>query len=439
MFIEELQQLINTKEVGDQLHELIVELYPLCRSLTGGGVRNTLSILQRLVPLHVHEVPTGIKVFDWTVPQEWNIEDAYIKNSRGERIVDFRQSNLHVMSYSVPVKARMSLAELMPRLYSLPEHPDWIPLRTSYYKRDWGFSLSHKQLMSLGEDDYEVCIDSSLTDGHLTYGEYYLPGEKTDEVLISTHICHPSLCNDNLSGIAIAAFLAKALLGCDRRYSYRFLFIPVQIGSITWLARNESTVTRIKHGLVLNSIGDAGHSTYKKSRQGTAEIDRAAIHVLKHSGQPYAVIDFYPHGYDERQYCSPGFNLPVGCLMRSPPGQFPGYHTSADNLACVKPEALADSYSKCLKILAVLEGNRKYLNLNPKCEPQLGRRGLYRTTGDLRGGGRVAELPLLWVLNLSDGQHSLLDIADRSGVAFEEVRRAAHSLLACGLIREIDA
>lgn len=439
MVISELRHTINEKKVGNQLHQLIAELYPLCRSLTGNGVRDTLKVLSRLIPLQIHEVPSGTQVFDWAVPKEWNITDAYIKNVKGERIVDFRKSNLHVMGYSIPIRAKMTLAELKPHLYSLPDRPDWIPLRMSYFKPDWGFSIPHRQLMELEEGDYEVCIDSSLTDGHMTYGEYYLPGEQTDEVLISTHVCHPSLCNDNLSGIAVATFLASALTTCRRRYSYRLLFIPAQIGSITWLAHNESIIPRIKHGLVLVSLGDAGNSCYKKSRQGTAEIDRAVVHALQRSGHPYQVLDFYPHGNDERQYCSPGFNLPVGSLMRTPCGQFPEYHTSGDDLQCVRPESLADSYRKCLDTFSILEGNRKYLNLNPKCEPQLGKRGLYRMTSDLRGAGKVKELPVLWVLNLSDGQYSLLEIAERSGLDFDDIRQAAESLLECGLLKVMES
>ncbi|SLM49982.1 conserved protein of unknown function [Nitrospira japonica] len=433
--VSQLRQALDQRELGRALMELITELYPLCRSLTGNGVRQTLSIIGRNVPLQIHEVPSGTQVFDWNVPKEWNITDAYIKNAKGERVVDFRKSNLHVWGYSIPVRATLSLADLKPHLYTLPEHPDWVPLRTSYYKPDWGFSLSHNQYLSLDDGEYEVCIDSTLADGHLTYGEYYLPGDQPDEVLISTHVCHPSMCNDNLSGIAISCFLARALTESSRRYSYRFLFIPVQIGSITWLARNEAIVPRIKHGLVLTALGDAGFSTYKKSRQGTAEIDRAAVHVLRHSGLPHEVLDFYPHGYDERQYCSPGFNLPVGNLRRAPSGRFPEYHTSADNLQCVKPESLSDSYVKCLDILSILEANKTYQNLNPKCEPQLGKRGLYRMTSDLNGVGKVKELPVLWVLNQSDGMHSLLDIAEMSGFSFDEIKQAADSLTACGLVK----
>jgi aminopeptidase-like protein len=437
MSIEQRIEAAVEGDTGDRFIELITELYPFCRSWTGDGVRETLKTISRLIPLQVHEVPTGTRVFDWTVPQEWNISDGYIKDEKGERVVDFKQSNLHVWGYSVPVRGKMRLSELRSHLYSLPEYPDWIPLRTSYYMPQWGFSLSHNQLLALNQEEYEVCIDSSLVDGHMSYGEYYLPGETVDEILLSTHICHPSLCNDNLSGIAILAFLAQALAKRPHRYSYRFLFVPVQIGSITWLAQNEDIVPRIRHGLVLTSLGDRGESSYKKSRRGTAEIDRAAVHVLKHSGAPYRVVDFSPHGYDERQYCSPGFNMPVGCLRRSGSGEYPEYHTSADDLSFISANSLSDSYKKCLRIISVLEENRTYLNLNPKCEPQLGRRGLYRMTSDLTGKGLVKEMPVLWVLNQSDGTNSLLDIADRAGLPFAEIRDAANALLACDLLREM--
>ncbi|HWP58341.1 MAG TPA: DUF4910 domain-containing protein [Candidatus Acidoferrales bacterium] len=423
---------------GEAIYRLIAELYPICRSITGEGVRATLRILQEYIPLAIREVPTGTKVFDWTVPKEWNVRQAYIKNSRGEKIVDFRDNNLHVLGYSVPVNKKVSLEELRAHAFSLPERPDWVPYRTSYYEENWGFCLSHRQLAALPEDEYEVVIDASLEDGHLTYGEYLVPGRIEDEVLISTHICHPQLANDNLSGIALCALLAQRLSGVQTKYSYRFLFTPGTIGSITWLGLNEARVGRIRHGLVVACVGDGGKITYKKSRRGDAEIDRAAVHVLERAGAPYEVADFSPYGYDERQFCSPGFNLPVGCLMRTPHGRFPEYHTSADNLDFVKPEALADSFAKCLAILQVLERNGRFLNQNPKCEPQLGRRGLYRAIGG-EADGRRRELALLWVLNFSDGAHSLLDIARRSGIDFETVRAAADDLARNGLLQEIDA
>ncbi len=385
--------------------------------------------------LEIHEVPSGTKVFDWVVPREWNIRDAYVKNGRGERVIDFQASNLHVVNYSTPVRTRMALAELKEHLTTIPECPDWIPYRTTYYRETWGFCLSHRSLGELADDEYEVCVDSTLEDGQLTYGECYLPGETDDEVLVSTHVCHPSLANDNLSGVALATFLARFLTPLRRRLSYRFLFIPGTIGAITWLHRNRDRVAKIKHGLVLTCVGDKGHVNYKRSRRGDADVDRAVAHVMLHSGDDHELLDFSPDGYDERQYCSPGFDLPVGCFMRTPHGRFAEYHTSADNLDFVHHSTLADSFGKVLATLGVLEGNATYLNLNPACEPQLGRRGLYRTVGG-RKDESVSELALLWVLNLSDSQHSLLDIVERSGLEFRTVRAAADALLGAGLLRE---
>jgi aminopeptidase-like protein len=422
------------ENAGNDMHRLVRELYPICRSITGNGVRNTLQIVRRYIPVGLREIPTGTQVFDWTVPKEWNIKDAYVKNSKGEKVINFQESNLHVLSYSAPVRKKMLLSELKRHLFTSPDHPDWIPYRTSYYNPDWGFCLSHKKYEALKDDEYEVVIDSSLEEGHLTLGEYFLPGETQEEILISTHICHPSLCNDNLSGIALATFLARALLGRKRRYSYRFLFVPGTIGPITWLCLNEGRVSRIRHGLVVACVGDAGRMTYKKTRRGNAEIDQAVEHVLKHSGEDYEIVDFSPYGYDERQFCSPGFNLPVGCLMRTPHGRFPQYHTSADNLDFVQATYLGDSLTKYLAVVDILDSNRKYLNQNPKCEPQLGKRGLYGTIGG-KTQSKTVELAMLWVLNLSDGEHSLLDIAERSGMEFSAIHKAANALLANELLR----
>jgi aminopeptidase-like protein len=422
----------NLRETGVQMHQLASELYPLCRSITGNGIRQTLRLLQKRIPLQMFEVPSGTQVFDWIVPREWNLQDAYIKDPHGRRVVDFRQCNLHVLNYSTPVEATMPLSELKPHLFTLPEHPDWIPYRTSYYKETWGFCLSHNQMLDLEAGPYEVRIDSSLEAGHLTYGEVYLRGRSTDEVLVSCHACHPSLANDNLSGLTVAAFLADFLSRQNLRYSYRFLFIPGTIGAITWLALNRETASRVRHGLVLTCVGDAGGFHYKKSRRGDAEIDRAAAHVLLHCGESAELLPFSPYGYDERQYCSPGFNLPVGCLMRSVWGQFPEYHTSADNLEFIQPAKLANSLRVCAAIVDVLEGNRRYRNENPYCEPQLGKRNLYRSTGGSDIG--TENLAKLWALNLSDGEHYLLDIADRSGIPFAVVCEAAEQLSQHGLL-----
>ncbi len=434
MTIGDLRASLDQDTLGRQLYECVADLYPICRSITGNGVRETLRRVRHLVPLSVHEVPSGTQVFDWTVPLEWNVRDAYVKNSRGERIIDFRHSNLHVLNYSTPVRKRMSLDQLRPHLFTLPDLPDWIPYRTSYYTESWGFCLSHRQLDTLKDGEYEVCIDSSLEPGSLTYGECYLPGDSTDEVLISCHICHPSLANDNLSGVAIAAHLGQFLGRVSLRYSYRLLFIPGTIGSITWLARSEPVVPRIRHGLVLACLGDAGVFTYKKSRRGDAIIDRAVVHVLRQLGD-HEVAEFSPYGYDERQFCSPGFNLPVGRLSRTPHGRFPEYHTSADDLDFVSPAKLAASFAACLAILDVIENDRTYMSRNQKCEPQLGKRGIYHAIGGL-AHSPVNEMVILWVLNLADGQHSLLDIAERSGLRFDEVRRAVDLLRDHGLLKE---
>ena len=421
---------------GAAMHALVRELYPICRSITGDGLRRTLARLGQDIPLVLHEVPSGTRVFDWTVPREWNIRDAYVKNADGERVIDFRRHNLHVVNYSVPVHRKMTLAELRPHLHSLPDRPDLIPYRTSYYKESWGFCLPHDQLEQLERQpdaEYEVRIDSTLADGALTYGECLLEGRTREEVLISCHACHPSLADDNLSGLVVATFLAKHLSSRPRRYSYRFVFAPGTIGAITWLSRNEERAQDIRHGLVLTCIGDRASFTYKRSRHDDATIDRAVQHVLSHIDPGYGTVPFSPYGYDERQYGSPGFNLPVGCLMRSHHGQFPEYHTSADNPDFVAPESLAGAFDALLAIFDVLEHEGRYLNLKPKCEPQLGQRGLYGATGG--AGPRQVEMAMLWVLNLSDGQASLLDIARRSGLPFAAVREAAtllerHDLLA---------
>jgi dTDP-4-dehydrorhamnose 3,5-epimerase len=419
--------------VGAEIHALVEDLFPICRSITGDGVRETLRRLSKLAPIEVHEVPTGTPVFDWSVPKEWNVREAYIVAPGGERIADLARSNLHLMSYSVPIRAVMPLSELRAHLHSLPDQPDLIPYRTSYYREDWGFCLPHRLVERLEEGEYEVVIDSELVDGHLTYGECFLPGATDDEVLISAHCCHPSLANDNLSGVAVAAHLAKELSDRPRRYSYRFLFAPGTIGAITWLALNEDRASAIAHGVVLACVGDEGPFTYKRSRRGRAPIDRAVEHVLAHGRDPYGVRDFSPFGYDERQFGSPGFDLPVGSLSRSMHGEFAEYHTSADDLRFVTSRALGGSFEVALAVIDVLERDRRYRNLSPKCEPQLGRRGLYHAVGGPAGTAEH-ELAMLWVLNLSDGDHGLLDIAERSGLPFGAVASAAEALLGRALL-----
>ena len=437
---EALRRIIDELDgpsIGAEMYGVIQELYPICRSITGEGLRRSLRILQRIAPLELHEIPSGTQVFDWAVPREWNLRTARITGPDGEVVVDSEGLNLHVVSYSVPFRGKVGREQLEEHLHSLSQQPSLVPYRTSYYKEDWGFCLSHERRARLAPGEYDVFVDTSLSEGSLTYGELVAPGARTDEVLISAHCCHPSLANDNLSGMVLAATLARLVSGLLLRYTYRFLFVPGTIGSIAWLALNEERARRIAHGLVAACVGDAGRLTYKRSRRGNAEIDRSVIQVLMHSGQDHEVRDFTPYGYDERQYCSPGFDLAVGSLTRTPHGEYPEYHTSGDDLSFVKPDRLADSLRRYLEVFEVLEGNRTYLNLSPKCEPQLGKRGLYEPVGG-RSHAIAGQMAMLWVLNLSDGAHSLLDVAERSKLPFPAVRSAARALERAGLLRVHD-
>jgi len=423
----------SQEALGQKIFDLAAELFPICRSITGDGVRQTLQILGRHIDLSIHDVPTGTSVFDWSIPPEWNVSDAYISNERGERVVDFKTCNLHVLNYSTPIRTKLPLEELKRHIFTLPEQPDLVPYRTSYYQERWGFCMSQTQLDKLEPGIYEAVIDSTLCSGSLTYAEFVHHGTTDDEVLLSAHICHPSLANDNCSGLALLTLLAQELSARQTRLTYRFVFAPGTIGAITWLARNEDATERIKHGLVVSCVGDGGGPTYKKSRRGEALIDRAMTHVLHHAAPAAAIQDFNPYGYDERQYCSPGFNLPVGLFQRSQYGTFPEYHTSADNLNFIKPHYLAESFRLIMSVTDVLENDRFMLNTNAKCEPALGRRGLYSTVGGDKEGP-VHEMAMLWLLNFSDGEHSLLDIAERSNQRFSEIKEAAARLEQAGLL-----
>jgi aminopeptidase-like protein len=421
------------EDVGREAYGLMRRLFPLCRSLTGEGVRATFDVLDEQIPLARTEIPSGSRVCDWIVPDEWNLRDAHITGPDGTRVLDWRDSNLHVVSYSEPVRARLSLEELRERVHTLPEQPDLTPYRTSYYERTWGFCFSDRALLELPPGEYEVVIDSTLEPGHLTYAEHRVPGHGPMEVLVSTYVCHPSLANDNLSGIAVATMVAKGLQGRSLRHSYRFLFAPGTIGPLAWLDRNRDGLDRVAHGVALSCIGDAGELTYKRSRGGGAEVDLAMETVLRDSGESHRILPWEPWGGDERQFCSPGFDLPVGALMRTPHGEFDGYHTSADTLELIRPESLAGAVERCLELVEVLESNRTCTNLSPFGEPQLGRRGLYRSAG-----GAVEspdeERAMLWVLNQSDGDTSLLEIARRSGLSFPIVSRAGERLERAGLL-----
>jgi aminopeptidase-like protein len=436
MAIDVLQTEAGARAAAAEALDAMAEMYPICRSITGDGVRRTLDLLERIVPLERHEVPTGTPVFDWEVPREWNIRDAWIADGAGRRVVDFRAHNLHVVGYSTPVRSTMSLAELQPHLHSLPEQPDLIPYRTSYYKEQWGFCLRHRERERLGPGPYEVVIDADLAPGHLSYAECTIAGTGAGEAIVYTHTCHPSLANDNLSGIAVAAILARELRTCPTRLGWRFVFGPGTIGSLTWLARNEARLSRLIGGLVVGSLGDGGPLTYKRSRRGGTATDRAVEHVLRSTGAASRMVDFEPYGYDERQFCSPGFDLPVGRLTRSPNGAYPEYHTSADALPLMRPEQLAESIRVLARAIATIDCNRLPFNLKGKGEPRLGKYGLYGTVGG-RAPGEF-EHALLWVLNLADGEHDLVAMADRSGVDLDLLDRAAGALETAGLVRTLE-
>tara|TARA_B100000029_G_scaffold379429_1_gene374239 strand:- start:255 stop:1634 length:1380 start_codon:yes stop_codon:yes gene_type:complete len=450
----------RSSKLENELFSLMQDLFPICRSITGNGVRKTLKILKKEIDLKIVNVPSGTKVFDWKVPFEWNIKDAYVKNSKGERVIDFKKSNLHILNYSTPIKKTISNKNLKKHLHTLPEKPNSIPYVTSYYKKNWGFCVAHDTLKSFDEDHYFVHIDSTLKPGSLTYGEFFIKGQTKNEILISTYICHPSLCNDNLSGIVVTTILAKLLSKIDTYFSYRFLFIPETIGAITWLSKNQKNLSQIKSGLVVTCVGGNGGFTYKKTRDNDSEIDKISIDVLKHTRKRFETRDFFPYGSDERQYSSPGIDLPIGVLMRTPYYEFKEYHTADDNLDSIKKFALNDSLIMLLKIILQIEKkkpsfNRKqknetsklksevYQNLNPYCEPQLGRRKLYRNISksrlvDKKNSENMLELSICWILNFSDGLHSLKEISQKSNLPLKLLRKTAKLLIEKKLLKKIN-
>jgi aminopeptidase-like protein len=419
---------------GARLHALAARLFPIPRSITGEGLRRSLAILGERIPLELREVPSGTPAFDWRVPPEWRLSGATLTAPDGRRIVDAGESSLQLVGYSAPFRGSVELDDLRAHLHTLPDRPDLIPYRTSYYKEQWGFCLPHRVAAALPPGRYEVEIDTELFAGSLTYGECLIAGESSEEMLFSTHCCHPEMANDNLSGMVVAAALAERLAARPRRrLSYRFLFLPGTIGAIAWLAANRERLGAIRQGLTLAGLGAPGDFHYKKTRHGDTPIDREIPRALAGRSERLRVEAFVPFGYDERQYNSPGIDLPVGSFTRTPYGRYPEYHTSADSLEFIRPETLAGSLAALEAVVDHLEARESYRNLAPFGEPQLGRRGLYRAIGG-DDAGRERELALLWVLNQSDGSHSLEDIAERSGIALDRLREAADSLLAAKLL-----
>ena len=417
------------------------QLYPFHRSITGDGLRQTFDLISKIIPLNVHEIPTGTKVLDWEVPKEWRLRDAYIADAEtGTRIVNIRDSNLHVVSYSQPVDTTLTWRELEAHVTSEPEMPDAIPYRTCYFRDEWGFCVTEHQRRQLASDStktYRVVIDSEFFEGALSYAESTLGPEDGARVLVYAHACHPSLANDNLSGLAVATFLAERMQDRELRHRYRFVFAPATIGAISWLAKNRSFASEVTHGLVLTLLGDSRALSYKRSVHHDSAIDRIVEHLWGHRDTGETMRDFSPIGYDERQFGSPGFQLPVGCLMRSAHGEFPEYHTSADNLDLISPEQLWEALNVCDQIVDVIEGNRFYRNLRPDGEPQLGRYGIYRAFGQADNRGQLQEA-VMWVLNQSDGSHDLLSIAERSGLPFQVVQQATGLLLKHGLLATME-
>ena len=412
--------------------KLIEKLFPICRSLTGEGNRKTLQILKDELPnLELKTIKSGTDVFDWQVPKEWKINDAYVKDSSGKKIIDFKDSNLHVMSYSTPVNKKINLSELKNHLITKKETPNYIPYATSYYKENWAFCISYNQYKDLKEDEYEVVIDSKLFEGVMDYGELYVEGKSKKEILFSTYICHPSLANDNLSGIYVLTELAKYVSSqVDLQYSYRFLFVPETIGVISWLSKNKNHLNSIEGGLVATCLGDDGNVHYKRSRKGDSMIDKIVEKVLMDSNCDYEISDFYPIGSDERQYCSLGIILNMGSLMKTPYLDYEEYHTSGDNLEFISKKHLKISLNLYKKVVYYIEHNFCYLNTKPYCEPQLGKRGLYRTIGAKKEkSSEDMRKAFLWILNYSDGNHSLLDISKKSNIDFMIIKKASMLLI----------
>ena len=425
---------------GEDMLALAKELFPICRSLSGEGVRQTLRILRREMPeMVVHEVPSGTRCFDWTTPKEWNIRDAYILDPDGRKIVDFQQSNLHVVGYSLPVDRELSLEDLQAHLHSMPEQPDVIPYVTSYYAERWGFCISDRQRRALAPGRYRVFIDADLSPGVLNYGEVLLPGASEKEIFLSTYVCHPSMANNELSGpVVTTALINWVRRNSDRRYSYRAVFIPETIGSIAYLSRHLDLLKeRVVAGFVVTCVGDDRAYSYVPSRLGGTLADRVALHTLGHLAPHFQSFTYLDRGSDERQYCSPGVDLPVVSVMRSKYGTYPEYHTSADDFSLVTASGLAGAFSVIQRCIECIEGNRK-LEVTVCGEPQLGARGLYPTLST-RESVQQDVKTMMDLIAYCDGDHSLLDVAERLGVPMWELFDIAGKLCDAGLLKTVAA
>jgi aminopeptidase-like protein len=421
--------------LGEDMHVLATNLFPICRSLTGAGVRETLDALSQHVPLTIHEVPSGTRAFDWTTPPEWNIRDAFLADEQGNRIIDFKKHNLHVVGYSTPVSKWMTLEELQPHLYSLEDQPDAIPYVTSYYKERWGFCLSHRQRQSLRPGRYHAVIDSTLRDGHLTYGEAFLPGRSSKEIFLATYVCHPSMANNELSGPVVASFVAKWLLSERRRYSYRILFAAETIGSIVYLSRNLEEMKRnVIAGFNLSCIGDERCYSYVASRYSNTLADRVAANILGSRNGRQVRYSFLDRGSDERQYCSPGVDLPLVTLCRSKFAEYPEYHTSLDDLSLVTPRGLEGGFEFVRDCVRALEENA-YYQVTCLGEPQLGKRGLYPDLSTKQSTDIVRTMMNL--IAYADGSNDLISISDRIGAPLSDLYPLVDNLTKAGLLEAV--